>query len=363
MPTRTNIDPFAPHEAPTAAQLIAYVEGRLSPEEQHRVELAMEADPFVLEAVEGLRMPGAIEAAAQMEHPRPSGGSVSWMAWAVGGAILFGVGVIYFTQGDAIKMSDPPPTVSTVPPQQAELSTNELADLPLEEAEIAAAIELPLTQQIGRSEDQQQLSETPVVRDAPVDRLEERGTRVITTAPAPAVSPARPARSSVQLLYLHDLKLVHPKELYARDPVMELGNGGVDASYGDRGQQQTDRNAIRNVTYTSYMDEALDRFARNDNRGCLEELRFLMDQYPDDVNAQFYAGLCCYNLGLYKRARLFLHQAAIHNVDVFHEEATWYHALTLQRLGELDAATEAFSRIAASGGFYAERARELGGLK
>ncbi|MBL7981578.1 MAG: hypothetical protein JNL52_07175 [Flavobacteriales bacterium] len=358
-----NIDPFAPHEAPTAVQLIAYVEGRLTPAEEHQVELAMEADPFVRETVEGLRMPGAIEAAARMERPRPTGGSIGWMPWAVGGTILAGVVAIYFFQGDAVKTSDPAQIVSTATPQQAELSANELADLPLEEAEIAAAIELPLTQQIGRPEDPPQPSETPVVRDAPVDRLEERGTRIITPTPAPTVSPARPARTSVQLLYLHDLKLVHPKELYARDPVMELGNSGVDASYGDRGQQQTDRNAIRNMTYTSYMDEALGRFARNDNRGCLEELRFLMDQYPDDVNAQFYAGLCCYNLGLYKRARHFLHQAAVHSVDVFHEEAIWYHALTLQRLGELDAATEAFSRIAAGGGFYAERARELGGLK
>ena len=98
------------------------------------------------------------------------------------------------------------------------------------------------------------------------------------------------------------------------------------------------------------------RFGRNEHLGCLDDIRFLLTPYPDDVNALFYAGLCSYNLGLYKRARTFLHRAATHSVDVFDEEATWYHALTLEKLGDQQAAQESFARIAASGGFYAAAA-------
>lgn len=41
---------------------------------------------------------------------------------------------------------------------------------------------------------------------------------------------------------------------------------------------------------------------------------------------------------------------------MFDEEAAWYHALTSRRMGEQAQAQEAFRRIAAQGGFYAEQA-------
>jgi hypothetical protein len=163
-----------------------------------------------------------------------------------------------------------------------------------------------------------------------------------------------------QLLYLHDLKVVHPRALYAREPLLEVEPGGVDARYADRDQQRQARGSEQHMLYTAYLDEAMAHFARTHHKEALAELRFLLTQYPDDVNALFYAGLCAYNLGLNDRARSFLHRTATHPVDAFDEEATWYHALTLQRAGERQAAQEAFARIAAGGGFYAERAAEMG---
>jgi tetratricopeptide (TPR) repeat protein len=112
----------------------------------------------------------------------------------------------------------------------------------------------------------------------------------------------------------------------------------------------------RQMRYTPFMEEALSKFVRNDHKGCLEDLRFLMGQYPDDVNALFYAGLCCYNLGMNERAKEFLQRAATHPVSLFDEEATWYHALSLERLGDGDQARIEFARIAKAGGYYAERA-------
>jgi len=35
-------------------QLLAYLEGRMSPEDQHTLEAALEADPFLNDAIEGL---------------------------------------------------------------------------------------------------------------------------------------------------------------------------------------------------------------------------------------------------------------------------------------------------------------------
>ncbi len=110
--------------------------------------------------------------------------------------------------------------------------------------------------------------------------------------------------------------------------------------------------------YVPYFTEALRKFKRNDHKGCLEDLRFLLAQYPKDVNALFYAGLCSYNLGMYSRAREFLGRSALHPIDTFDEESEWYLALTLDRSGEHEEAVEAYNKIIAERGFYAERARE-----
>ena len=74
------------------------------------------------------------------------------------------------------------------------------------------------------------------------------------------------------------------------------------------------------------------------------------------MNALFYAGLCCYNLGLNDRAERLLDRAAKHTYQVFNEEADWYHALALDRLGRKDEARSAMVRIMQAKGFYAAHA-------
>ncbi len=113
------------------------------------------------------------------------------------------------------------------------------------------------------------------------------------------------------------------------------------------------------MAYLPFMDAAMGKFKAHHHKGALLELRFLLDQYPDDVNALFYAGLCAYNIGAYERAENFLARTATHRIDTFDEEAQWYHALALEQLGDHSGAQQAFARIAAQGGFYATRAAKI----
>ena len=98
-------------------------------------------------------------------------------------------------------------------------------------------------------------------------------------------------------------------------------------------------------------------------RAALDELYFLLNQYPDDVNAQFYAGLACYRLGLFPRALHFLHAAAVNPVNSFNEEAVWSEALALEKQEGFTAARPVLQRIADAGGFYAPQAKEKLGEK
>lgn len=344
----------------TQAQLKAYAEGRLKGEEAHAVEVHLENDPLLREAMEGLHLPGATAALQGLEGHRPTGASGTFSAWMIGTVMVAGlIGAAWWMTTS--QMKDQPVVVAdeAQPPLPSEPPA--LEDLAV--AEITAAVEIPETLHIGHDRNERHAR---AMQDQ-VERIEREAMERITprtsttppvTDPAPPARPKANGRTSRQLLFLHDLKVVHPQELYANGAGLTNDPDNVLARYIDSSTQQAEMAEQRRVLYIGFMDEALRKFVRNDHKGCLEELRFLLQQYPDDVNALFYAGLCSYNLGMNERARTFLQRAATHAVDVFDEEATWYHALSLERLGETEAAQESFVRIVARNGFYAERAEE-----
>lgn len=353
-------DRFSPRGTLSAEKLKAYAEGRLDTSASHDVEMHLEADPLLRDAAEGLRIPGAAVGLGQLAQQRPSGAS-SMGTWLAGGLVILGImgatawwhnaGRIQRITGTGPPTYDVPSTTTAKPEAAA----------PLAQVEIEAAVEIPETLLIGHAPTDRHtraVAETPVVERTEVERVAPHTTTIANGQPAAPEKPLSAARHSIQLMFLHDLKLVDPKELYSTSPLLNAEADHVPASYADGSQKAASTKDERRMRYTPFMDAALEKFVQNDHKGCLEDLRFLLGQYPGDVNALFYAGLCCYNLGLNERAREFLHRAATHRVDVFDEEAVWYHALTLERLGEQQAAQEAYQRIAAQGGFYAERATD-----
>ena len=90
----------------------------------------------------------------------------------------------------------------------------------------------------------------------------------------------------------------------------------------------------------------------------MQELEFLLKQYPDDVNARFYAAICDYQLGRYTEALEGFSRVATHEVDSFAEEARWYRALSTERAKGKETARALYQAVADGGGFYADRARE-----
>jgi hypothetical protein len=352
----------------TRERLIAHAEGRTSARERWELEMEATIDPLLQDALDGMHEEGAVEALRSLQRPAhvpATGTPATW--WLLGATLLVGAGSVLWWnnsqqttaiaevghQASALVRSTP-----TAPPSDAPV---ELPTAP----EVEAATEIPTAMRIGHGPEDKHMLPESVTREPVRDQAPEPMSPVaITPTSSPEATPApkttdRTKRTSVQLVFLSGLKLVQPNELYGHDPSLLSDGLGVEAAYADREAQMKASSEARLVGYLSFMDEAMARFARNDHRGCLEELRFLLRQYPDDVNAIFYAGLCCYNLGLYERAEALLGRAATHSMDVFDEEAAWYHALTLQRLGRYDEAVERMEHIAQAGGFYAERARDL----
>ena len=350
---------------PDRTCLEAYLAGRLDPEEAHAVERRLEADPLLREALEGLRHPEAGAGLAALDRARPSSTGRTGMGrppWYTAGAVvgmvlLAGAWLVLspmLEEREERGADAPGPELPADPPAR---DTRDKEARSPAMAEIAAAEEQPEPLRIGHREEERPVPVYDKERMAREPGPEPLHRSPTATPAPPLAKPIKARRPSRQLLFPHDLKLVHPAELYPYEPGVDLAELNVQARYGDRRDQQAGTERPRPMRYTTFMGTALGEFARNDHKACLEDLLFLLEQYPEDVNGLFYAGLCSYNLALYGHARTFLHKAATHPVDSFEEEATWYHALTLERLGEMEAAQEAFARIVTQEGFYAGRAR------
>ncbi|MBS1583479.1 MAG: hypothetical protein JST66_14860 [Bacteroidetes bacterium] len=353
----TGTDPFTPRTPLSKEQLERYAAGGLGPEERHAVELHLEQDPLLREAAEGLQAPGAVAALAGL-RPRARWGPRLLGLGIIVGVIALLVAVLRAPEPEqrqvqALLGGGALPDPAT-PEQVAAVDST----LDVVHAEIAGSTALPESLHTNRSAHdrflQRDTAQVRVVRESlehvtggPVVLRRGADTVAVRLRPAP-----RPSR---QLVFLHDLKVVHPRELYG-DRGPGLPSPGVPADAAGR-EVPVPSGPAADMAYLDYMDAALGAFVSGRQRVALDDLYFLLGQYPDDVNARFYAGLCCYDLGLFARARGFFAGVATDPVDTFNEEAAWYLALTTERADGPAAAAPLFRRIAEGGGFYAGKAQ------
>jgi len=352
MPTMRPFDPFTPTGPPSQDLLERYVRGELHAAERHALELRMEEDPLLREAVEGLGMPNALAGLSPLADHRPR--TVRWGPRLFGAGLLIAAGWVA-----ALLWVREEPNAAPAPIAQQQLEQPFAADsvIAVIEQEIILTEPLNATERIGHDPVQRApMTVRDTVMAQPIDRRDSSPTALTIPPPVPAPREAPPrTRSNRQLAYVHDLKLVHPKELYEPVPLLTEPSG-IPANFADGNDMRERTGPPRTMRYLDYMDVALGRFARNDERGCLQDLVHLLGQYPNDVNGRFYAGLCCYNLGLPERAMGYLEAVVNDPLDTFQEEAYWYLALSTERALGMEAAEALYRNVAEGGGFYAPRA-------
>lgn len=358
-------DPFTPRTPLSRELLERYAQGGLSAAERHLVELHLESDPLLRDAVDGLQQSGAIAALGHLAARRSAQG-LNWK-WGVFTAVFLigGVATYLTLQKQDMTASD----VKTVAVVQDPVLTQAVpavveSTLQVVHAEIDA---LPV-KTVLLADGRKNTSSTPERFHGPIpgatsseretiERIVVQPSSVTRDPEVAAPRGATASRSSRQLVFLHDLKVVHPEELYG--PVgPRLRSPGVPANV-DPARPDVIPSSRPTQSYLDYMDLALGALAKGNDRTALDDLYFLLGQYPDDVNAQFYAGLACYRLGLYPRAMRLLHAARENTVDSFREESLWYEALATGKQDGKAAARPALERIASGGGFYAAQAKAL----
>lgn len=137
-------------------------------------------------------------------------------------------------------------------------------------------------------------------------------------------------------------------------------NVGLSAQYGSNSDiERTTLNRSNAYFAHKIIRQAMRLFNSKNLTNCIEELTLLYNYNKDDANAQFYLGMCYYQLGKYAIAQNYFRKNLDNINNIFHQESDYYQALCLLNTKQTDEAKKQLQTIVNNKGFYSSRAKEI----
>jgi len=113
-----------------------------------------------------------------------------------------------------------------------------------------------------------------------------------------------------------------------------------------------------------YLATSSSYFNKDQFKIALKHYLIILDTYPDDVNANFYGGLCYFNLGQFDKTTELLKKSYTFRFGNFREEARWFSARANLEQNYLVKGKYLLNEIIEEGGFYSKKAKVvLGNLE
>jgi TolA-binding protein len=163
-------------------------------------------------------------------------------------------------------------------------------------------------------------------------------------------------------IYFYDLKLIDYRAYRSRPKITtkQMILSGTPANIGENSESvETTEWKDVEIPYIDYLDKTMELFSKGNNKKALSRLHIILNTYPDDINANFYAGLCYYNLKEYESAFSSFEKCIDSKYINFSEEAQWYMAKSLLAAGSAIEGQEILKKIKTAGGYYAKQADKL----
>jgi TolA-binding protein len=166
--------------------------------------------------------------------------------------------------------------------------------------------------------------------------------------------------SKAKEIYLYNLKLVDYRSYRSKPTVKtkQVVLTGTPAS--KEGESSTDPISELQeieIPYVEYLSKTMRKFSKGSYKSALSRFDIILSTYESDVNANFYSGLCLFNLEEYETAIDRFLKCRTGQFSNFDEEAQWMTALSYEKLGKHQEANQYFQKIVDQGGFYKKRAQ------
>lgn len=117
--------------------------------------------------------------------------------------------------------------------------------------------------------------------------------------------------------------------------------------------------APKEITYIEYLSETAGEFNKGEFKTALKRYLVILNNYPDDVNANFYGGLCYFNLGQFEQSIQLFDKSYTIGYGNFREEAMWFTARANYELENNIKTRGLLKKIIKEDGFYKTQAQEL----
>jgi TolA-binding protein len=162
-------------------------------------------------------------------------------------------------------------------------------------------------------------------------------------------------------IYLFDLKVIDYRFYRAKPEITtkQMLLTGTPANVGELPEETSLEWENIEIPYIEYLSKSMEYFSKGQNKRALTRFLEILNSYPDDLNANFYAGLCYYNLKSYSSAIHHFNQCSNSDFNNFHEEQDWYKAKCYLAHDRKEDAKDLLRQIAAEKGFYANQATKL----
>ncbi len=179
----------------------------------------------------------------------------------------------------------------------------------------------------------------------------------------PTAENERLSYASAPEVYLNELKSVDYRGIREDKPIqllqkLPIGTPASQAEKENSGNIE-DELITKKIDYIDYLQESQWFFSKNKFKKALKRYLIIVEQYPEDVNAHFYSGLCYHNLGQYEKAITHFDQSYSISLGNFREEALWFKAKAFLKQGKQQNAKSILKSIKHEGGFYSEEAGKL----
>jgi hypothetical protein len=164
------------------------------------------------------------------------------------------------------------------------------------------------------------------------------------------------------IVYIHDLKVTNYTTLYFKKNqyIKFAAKEGLPVSYANKDDYAKSRSGLKqSADYYLHeeLSDALLSFKKGNYGQCIFALNVISSYNDEDINCNFYLGMCYYYKKSYKTAIDFFQRCIESSNNTFFQEAMYYSALSLYEKGEKDLAIEQFKLIADEGEFYSDKAK------
>lgn len=330
---------------------------------RHAIEQKEASDPFEADAMEGWEAMGydtSVMSGLDKKFLKTS----NW-GWYITGTVVVAAVVTTLLVMNTTPKNEGKTVVASNDDKITELLedqelTYEQTDLVLPDS-IEVLIDIPEEHQIAPKKMQKEFEEMkttyevqlpPKVEMLPLDQI-----RITPKVVAPEI--IREHNSGVEI-YLHDLKLVDYRKYRAKPAVRtkQIVLTGTPANLeGQNSEDETPQMRDVDIPYIEYVSKTMAKFSRGSYKNALTRFDVILSTYETDVNANFYSGLCLFNLGQYEEAIDRFLACTGGPFSNFDEEAQWMTALSYEKLGQTEKARSYFEKIISQGGFYKKQAQ------